>query len=377
MTRASDAADDVSIDGSGHFASSYADARARLLRAAERRGAVVDAHPIAVRGPDGGELAIDVAWLGTSVAPRVLVVSSGLHGVEGYAGSALQHQLLEQQLDGLAVPSDTAIVLLHALNPFGFAHGRRVNESNVDLNRNFLRHPDEHAANPDYDRLYPALNPSHLDAESDAAAAALLRTFTEEHGARRLQAAVTQGQYAHPRGVQFGGQRDEISNGIVSDLVSQRLVGACALVWVDVHTGLGPSGACTILASDEESAARARPWFGAALQNMAAGDAVSPPCHGELPIGIRRRLAADTTFTFVAPEFGTYPITRMMWSLRAENWLHHHGNPGSGQGREIRSELIEVFRPSHPAWQQAVLAGGADAIARALACLAAEPLRRG
>jgi hypothetical protein len=109
---------------------------------------------------------------------------------------------------------------------------------------------------------------------------------------------------------------------------------------------------------------------------MAAGDAVSPPCHGELPIGIRRRLAADVAFTFVAPEFGTYPITRMMWSLRAENWLRHHGDPASAQGREIRGELLEVFRPSDPAWQRAVLAAGADAIARAFGCLAAEPLRR-
>ena len=30
--------------------------------------------------------------------------------------------------------------MIHALNPFGFAHLRRANEDNVDLNRNFVDH---------------------------------------------------------------------------------------------------------------------------------------------------------------------------------------------------------------------------------------------
>ena len=79
------------------------------------------------------------------------------------------------------------LLLVHAVNPYGFAHTRRVNESNVDLNRNFLRHPDEHVPNPDYDALYEHINPTELDEEADAAHVGALLEFGREHGIARLQ----------------------------------------------------------------------------------------------------------------------------------------------------------------------------------------------
>src|SRR5262245_56513525 len=174
-----------------HFSESYGLARERFLGAAERRGAVLSAYSIEADGPRGEELCVDVAYVGPPDPAAMLVVSSGLHGVEGFAGSAIQHQLLTAQLDGLALPRDTGLLLVHALNPFGFATLRRVNESNVDLNRNFLRHPDEHVPSPDYDLLYAAINPETLDDASEQQALEALRAFVGEHGARRLQEVVS------------------------------------------------------------------------------------------------------------------------------------------------------------------------------------------
>ncbi len=92
----------------------------------------------------------------------MLFLASGTHGVEGLCGSGIQHFLLR---DGVAarVPDDVALVLLHAVNPFGFAWLRRVNEDNVDLNRNFLDHAAPHPENADYDGLADAVNPSVRD----------------------------------------------------------------------------------------------------------------------------------------------------------------------------------------------------------------------
>ena len=51
-------------------------------------------------------------------------------------------------------------VLLHALNPYGFAWLRRVNEHNVDLNRNFLLPGEAYRGSPaGYAALDPLLNP--------------------------------------------------------------------------------------------------------------------------------------------------------------------------------------------------------------------------
>jgi hypothetical protein len=364
----------MSTDPADSFSPDYGVARERFLRAAEHRGARLSAYPIEPRGPHDEELCVDVAYLGPGDPEALLVVSSGLHGVEGFAGSAVQHQLLTAQLDGLALPGAVGLLLVHALNPFGFACLRRMNESNVDLNRNFLRHPEEHVLSPDYDRLYAALNPETLDEASEQQARKVLRAFVGEHGARRLQEVVSSGQYRHPRGLQFGGNRDEASNRIARQIVREHVRGR-RVAWIDVHTGLGAYGdfvMLTTLGPDDPAVRRGRAWFGAAAQSISGGDAVTPVCHGSADLGLATEFRSDCTVTFLAQEFGTYDLTRVFWAMRADNCLQHHGDAESENGRAIKAELLEVFRPADPAWQRAVLAGGARVIGQARNGLAAD-----
>ncbi len=358
-----------------HFSGDYGAARRALLAAAEARGATLSSHPLGARGPDGEELAVDVAYLGPEAPERLLVVSSGIHGVEGFAGSALQHRLLREQLDGLELPADTGLLVVHALNPWGFAWLRRVNESNVDLNRNFLRHPEEHVPNPDYDALYPAINPTELGEESESESRARLLAFAQEHGARRLQEVLTCGQYAHPTGMQFGGRQDEESNRALRAIVRGELRGARKLSWVDVHTGLGPYGVPEMICeypTDQPAYARMRAWYGDAARSSVAGESVSAALHGVMERGVEAELPADCESTICAAEFGTYEPTRVFWAMRADNWLRHHGDRDSEQGARIRAELLEVFRPEDPAWERDVLERGAAILRQARDGLAGE-----
>src|SRR3546814_9727826 len=85
-------------------------------------------------GPDGKPLYMDVAWVGPDDADVVLLSLSGTHGAEGFNGSAAQVHWLN--LHGAEpLPKGVAMLFVHAVNPFGFAHMLRVNENNVDLNR--------------------------------------------------------------------------------------------------------------------------------------------------------------------------------------------------------------------------------------------------
>lgn len=71
-----------------HFATHYAQARQLFLGAAERAGASVHSLILpSLRGAHGEQLAMDAALLGPPGADAMLVVSSGLHGVEGLCGS--------------------------------------------------------------------------------------------------------------------------------------------------------------------------------------------------------------------------------------------------------------------------------------------------
>ncbi len=191
---------------------------------------------------------------------------------------------------------------------------------------------------------------------------------------RRLQEVVSSGQYRHPRGLQFGGNCEETSNRIARQIVRDHVRGT-RVAWVDVHTGLGAYGdfvMLTALGPDDPAVRRGRAWFGAATQSIGSGEAVTPVCHGSADLGLAPEFHSDCTVTFLAQEFGTYDPTRVFQAMRADNWLQHYGDVESENGRAIKAELLEVFRPADPAWQRAVLDGGARVIGQARDGLAAD-----
>ncbi len=152
---------------SSTFQPSYRVSRERLLEGAHqlsgRLDVCVDSRDLAQRGPDGETLALDFVVFGARRPRHAVVVSSGTHGVEGYTGSAIQHWVLQQLLPRLTLAPDTALILQHANNPYGFAWHRRVNENNVDLNRNFQQQFDPMLCSPDYESLFEAINPPDLE----------------------------------------------------------------------------------------------------------------------------------------------------------------------------------------------------------------------
>jgi hypothetical protein len=120
------------------FSATYAQARVRFLEAAARAGLAIESHVHPLAGREGETLAMDVARDGPADAASVLIVSSACHGVEGHCGSGVQvFALHDQEWLAKARGAGVAVLYIHALNPYGFSHGRRVTHENVDLNRNF------------------------------------------------------------------------------------------------------------------------------------------------------------------------------------------------------------------------------------------------
>ena len=152
---------------------SYPVARAAFLDAAVAAGARRQSYAHPLTGPQGEDLAVDVAELGPMDANTVVLVVSATHGVEGYCGSALQTHWLVNHSDER--PDALRVVNIHALNPFGFAWVRRVNEDNVDLNRNFVDWSHPAPVNADYERIADILVPHQwTEAEQERTTAELL-----------------------------------------------------------------------------------------------------------------------------------------------------------------------------------------------------------
>lgn len=345
--------------GAQYFSPDYATARERFLAAAER-AATLHRLPLEARGPDGAFLAIDIAWLGAPAPARALVHTSGMHGVEGFAGSAIQLALLQQQI---TIPPDGAVILVHIVNPFGMAWLRRVNESNVDLNRNFLAPGEPYAGLPAaYERIAGVLNPATPPRRDLFHLRAGLLAW--RYGLNTLKQAIVEGQYELPQGLFFGGRRLEEGPARYREWLGERLRPASRVFAIDVHTGLGKW-------CQESLFLRRSPADSEALGQRLGRELVGDPAADGLGYRIRGGYAG--AFDVLAPgvevhliiqEFGTYPAVRVLHALREENRWHHHG--AGTLDHPVKARFKEAFCPRSGEWREVVVERGVSLVRSAM-----------
>jgi hypothetical protein len=355
-----------------YFSRDYASARQRFQAAAARAGATLTSHVLPDRvGPAGETLAIDLACLGSAAAHSALLVICGTHGIEGFAGSGCQVGLLEDRLYE-ALPGGVRLLLLHALNPHGFAWLRRVNEDGVDLNRNFVDFSQPLPASSAYETLHEWLIPADWDGEARRAADAALLAFGQSQGMPALQAAVSAGQYTRPSGLFYGGVRPSWSALTLTSLLSEALPASVRRLGViDLHTGLGPAGYGEPILDGTGPADRERAlrWYGPEVKDLGTGESVSARLVGTMARGVRRA-RPDLELTFIGLEFGTRPTMEVLTALRADHWLHAQRTVDPALRAQIQEQMRQAFFSTSPAWQAAVYGRTADLAYRALRALA-------
>lgn len=342
-----------------YFSKSYKDARSKFLEAAGTVGAELTEYCHELSGPEGESLAVDLCWLGRRDASKLLVVLSGTHGLEGYAGSGCQLGFLSNAGD-LRLPEDTAIVMLHAMNPWGMAHLRRCTEDNVDLNRNFMDWSCALPQNAAYAEVHDALCPPALTGPQRDAADAALKQYSQERGEHTYNLAVYSGQYSHPDGLMYGGQKScwsrRQAERILVDITADK-VDVCL---IDLHTALGPYHYGTPISfhtTDSAALARARRWFGESL--MAPLDKPSGDDEEEVAqisgtlIQCAESLVSGN-LTAIALEFGTYAEERVLPTFRDEHFIWQHGMDDGDIASRVREKLLWYFYPRNEEWTEMV-----------------------
>jgi hypothetical protein len=349
------------------LAPDYTEARRRFLEAAGAAGAELTSHPFDQTGPVGEEVAVDVARLGPLDAERVLLIVSGTHGVEGFAGSECQYRWLEGR-GAEPMPDGLAMVFVHAHNPYGFAWVRRVNEDNVDLNRNYLDGATP-PANPGYEELAGALSPVDLSPAVLQEADATLLDYGARNGMDALQAAVSGGQYTHPDGVFYGGTGPVRSQQLMREILQEHTDAADQVVILDLHTGLGAWGEVEVITHEVPGSpgfAEVERWWGAhPIGSSTSGDSVSAPLTGEWMAAASNWLAPRQVIA-AALEWGTVDPITVLLALRADNWLHTRGDPTGPDAAPIKEQLRAAFAPDDPAWFERVYDCFVDVVTEAL-----------
>lgn len=368
------------INPQSAFAPSYARARVQFLEGAAAAGMAIHSHNHPMPGREGETLAMDVALEGSRDAERLLIVSSACHGVEGFCGSGIQvFATHDADWRAHARAAGVAVLYIHALNPYGFSHLRRVTEDNVDLNRNFQDFSQPLPANPAYDELHPFLLPPVWPpaAENEA----VIAHFIGRKGLGAYQSAVSQGQHSHPDGLFFGGTAPTWSHRTLREVLREHGRSARHIAWIDLHTGLGPSGlgerifACR---DDDAALQRARAWWGGDGQTPVTsiydGSSASARLTGLMWTAVYEE-CPQAQYTGIALEYGTLPLLDVFNALRGDQWMRLHPEAPAGLRTVIQKRVRDAFYVDTDDWRAQVVSQARQALFQAVDGLRRSPLQ--
>lgn len=354
------------------YSPDYATARERFRAAAQQAGWQSETHPVEGVGPSGESLTVDVAISTPAPAEQTLIVSSGLHGVEGFFGSAVQLALLERWK---VQSPPVRCVLLHGLNPYGFAWLRRFDEHNVDPNRNFLLADEAYrGAPPLYAKFAALLNPQRPPSRWDLFELQALGIIAR-YGVPALRQAVACGQYDFPQGIFYGGAEPATTQRVLQSQMKAWLSGSRQVVHLDFHTGLGRRGAWKLLI-DYPLPLEQRAWlvecFGATAFETYDATSIAYDSRGSIGRWCQAQSFA-ASYLYACAEFGTYPSLRMLAGIRAENQAHHWADADAATTKQAKARLKELFCPADARWRAHVLQSSLKLIEQAALGLAATP----
>lgn len=349
-----------------HCPKDYEQGRAAFIQAAKEcyLTSHMESIVITARGPSNSELSIDVAVMGDlKTATNLLFHISGTHGVEAFAGSGIQHEFLTTPPK--YIPSDTAIVFVHCLNPFGMAFNRRVNEDNIDLNRNFT---DERTTPEAYDKLDPMINPKVPVPFSQEA---FLAVCQEVGGYPAAKKALAEGQYTYPEGLFYGGTQEAEGPQKVIDWLKVTLEDLnrewndVSIGVLDVHTGLGEHGVDTLLTPEAPTEDMTN-FFGEKMSEAMRTATTGYKPKGLFVVRLREELqkitkCAQERFFVIAQEFGTIPEPQVIMALYDESAEFHDAKRNgkeydpNGPGGQV---MLRAFNPDSDEWRHKVVLQG-------------------
>jgi hypothetical protein len=349
------------------FGSTYDDARARFRAGVRTAGAELQTHVLeGHRGAQGEVLSMDAALLGPADATRLIVMTSGTHGPEGFCGSGSQVALLhDTELHGRLAAEGIALLLVHAVNPYGFSHLRRVNEDNIDLNRNCVDFARPRPANPGYAELHDLLLPAEWPpTEANRQA---LADFIQARGEQAYQFAVTLGQYDHPEGLFYGGAERAWSLRTLQQILQTHGRGKRSVVWLDIHTGLGPRGhAEKIHTGAVAELPFARRCWGADVFSLSETTSKSAPVSGPISL-LLAQACPGAEQASVALEYGTVPVLPVLDAVRGDHWLNRRkGDASAEQAAAVKAAMREAFYGDADDWRGMVLGQARTAVLQAL-----------
>ncbi|HSO11963.1 MAG TPA: M14 family metallopeptidase [Anaerolineales bacterium] len=301
---------------------------------------------------------------------KVLLFTTGEHGVEGYVGSAMMQLFIEKHMPKLN-PRTTGILFVHAINPWGMKHHRRGNRDNIDLNRTFLwnvgHDPD---FNPDYDKIRRFLNPgtkvTNLFLDNIAYTLQLFWNIARM-GMKNFRYALLLGQYRDPKGLYYGGTARPDETQTLMDLYKQMMISHDQILHLDMHTGYGPRYQMSLVNSalDKGTSEYFVKRFNYPLVVAATADEFYA-IRGDMIdyiYALRQNEFPQKRLYATSFEFGTlgdtfYGLLQSPRVMTHENRAYWHGAQNESLLARAKYGFEELFYPEAKDWREKAVADG-------------------
>lgn len=352
-----------------NFKSTYEEARSAFLANLEtlkKSNPGIEIHAVQIPTRTRETLMMDVAYLPpkSGKKERLLILTSGMHGMEGFVGSALQNQFIQENFWNMR-DENLGILFVHAVNPYGFKFMRRVTENNVDLNRNFDTDNKLFSQkNEGYEKISYMLNPPDI---AHAGFFDRLGFYYEcvkaiaKYSMDSLRRAILRGQYEESEGLYFGGKDFEPQKDLMEKEILAVAPGYEQTLLVDLHTGYGQRGHLHLFADMAPSmdAEYLKKVFNGYDMDYGQKKDFYEVSGGFVVFGAKV-LQNKSRYAGIVFEFGTLDSQKTLGSLDSlyrmvrENQKFHHGAQNKEQHDEITRLFQEMFYPSAPEWREAV-----------------------
>jgi len=296
-----------------------------------------------------------------SNAKKLLLITTGEHGIEGYAGNVFLQLFVHEFLSNIK-HDEVSLLLVHAINPWGMKHKRRVNKDNIDLNRNFLdfSSPDIDLRNESFEKMRKYFtNPKpvgKVDLNFFLNIVKLI-PYIITLGSNGIKEALTKGQYTCERCVYYGGKQEMCCTQYMKALYRHVYSTYDFVLHLDIHTGAGPKNRMVIVNSifDEQESREREVEFGYSPITKADRESFYE-INGDMIDYIYKQYGGKSKFYTTCFEYGTLgdDLIGQLKSLiivSLENRAWHYGT----KNENVKAKIDELFRamffPDDTQWQ--------------------------
>jgi hypothetical protein len=295
---------------------------------------------------------------------NLLILVSGIHGVEGFVGHAAQQLFIRDFLNEDLL-ENTGVLLIHGVNPYGFLFNRRVTENNVDLNRNSPSTPDLfQTINDGYPKIYDLINPQgKVNRKSLENRFFFVKAINEIRNASLpvLRQAVLQGQYQFPEGLYFGGKQPEPQIASLEPMLNAWCQPYEKILSIDFHTGYGERGKLHFFPNPLEEPHRSM------LENLFEGYSIDWGDSEDFYIVTGQfvefigALVNGKEYYPMVFEYGTLNSQTTLGSIKSlhvmilENQGKQHGFKTTRDSLQVSHDFREMYYPSSENWRNFIL----------------------